>query len=101
MAVNPDNAPSDLTRDLANVFCQAAASPGNVVGTEHARYEKRLDKDSRWALSEGSRHFEGKSAVFDALRKVTKRLNDLGIPYAVVGGMALFHHGLRRFTEDV
>ncbi len=23
------------------------------------------------------------------------------IPYAVVGGMALFRHGLRRFTEDV
>jgi hypothetical protein len=28
-------------------------------------------------------------------------LKDLGIPYAVVGGKALFQHGLRRFTEDV
>src|SRR5262249_34887622 len=27
--------------------------------------------------------------------------DDLGIPYAVVGGMALFMHGYRRFTEDV
>jgi hypothetical protein len=52
-------------------------------------------------LSEGSRHFEEKSAVFDAMRKITRRLNDLGIPYAIVGGMALFRHGLRRFTEDV
>jgi hypothetical protein len=26
-------------------------------------YEKRLDRDPRWALSEGSRHFEEKSAV--------------------------------------
>jgi hypothetical protein len=52
-------------------------------------------------LSEGSRHFEEKSAVFDALRKITGRLKELGIPYAVVGGMALFKHGLRRFTEDV
>jgi hypothetical protein len=25
----------------------------------------------------------------------------MGIPYAVVGGLALFQHGLRRFTEDV
>jgi hypothetical protein len=64
-------------------------------------YERQLDRDPRWALSEGSRHFEGRSAVFDALHKITRRLNDLGIPYAVVGGMALFRHGLRRFTEDV
>jgi Uncharacterised nucleotidyltransferase len=64
-------------------------------------YEQRLARDPRWALSEGSRHFEEKSAVFDALRKITNRLNEMGIPYAVVGGLALFQHGLRRFTEDV
>ena len=64
-------------------------------------YEERLNRDLRWALSEGSRHFEESSAVFEALHKVTSRLNELGIPYAVVGGMALFRHGLRRFTEDV
>jgi hypothetical protein len=52
-------------------------------------------------LSEGSRHFEEDSAVFKALHKIAQRLGSLGIPYAVVGGMALFRHGLRRFTEDV
>jgi Uncharacterised nucleotidyltransferase len=64
-------------------------------------YEQRLSTNARWALSEGSRFFEDRSAVQDALRKITKRLNDLKIPYAVAGGMALFHHGFRRFTEDV
>jgi hypothetical protein len=64
-------------------------------------YEQRLTMDARWALSEGSRFFEEKSSVQDALRKIAKRLHDLGIPYAIVGGMALFHHGVRRFTEDV
>lgn len=64
-------------------------------------YETRLNADPRWALSEGSRHFEERSAVQDTLRGIARRLNDLGIPYAVSGGMALFHHGLRRFTEDV
>jgi hypothetical protein len=64
-------------------------------------YEELLDRDPKWALSEGSRHFEENSAVFKALHKVTSRLKELGIPYAVVGGMALFRHGLRRFTEDV
>jgi hypothetical protein len=64
-------------------------------------YEERLEHDSRWALSEGSRFFEGKSAVQDALRAIARRLNELGIEYAVSGGMALFAHGFRRFTEDV
>ena len=64
-------------------------------------YENQLDLNPRWALIEGSRHFEEKSAVFKALRKIAQRLNEIGVPYAVVGGMALFRHGFRRFTEDV
>lgn len=46
-------------------------------------------------------HFEEKSAVHLTLRKITQRLAELKIPYAVAGGMALFFHGFRRFTEDV
>lgn len=64
-------------------------------------YERRLDEDGRWALSEGSLFFEVKGKVQEALRRITERLNELEIPYAVVGGMALFKHGYRRFTEDV
>ena len=64
-------------------------------------YERRLDQDGRWALSEGSRYFEGRSDVHAALQRICSRLNELGISYAVVGGMALFKHGFRRFTEDV
>jgi hypothetical protein len=64
-------------------------------------YEDLLESDSTWALSEGSKHFEEDSAVFKALHNVTSRLKSLGIPYAVVGGMALFRHGLRRFTEVI
>jgi hypothetical protein len=52
-------------------------------------------------LSEGSLFFEGKGRVQESLRRITTRLDELGIPYAVVGGMALFFHGYRRFTEDV
>jgi hypothetical protein len=64
-------------------------------------YEQHLDRDMHWALQEGSMHFEGKSAVSQTLEKITGRLEELKIPYAVAGGMALFVHGLRRFTEDV
>src|SRR6516164_10597337 len=64
-------------------------------------YEQLLNRDFDWALREGSMHFEKESAVHKALRKIARRLGELGIPYAVVGGMAMFFHGYRRFTEDV
>ena len=64
-------------------------------------FELRLVRDTRWALSEGSQFFEGRGAVQSALLKITRRLEELGVPYAVAGGMALFFHGVRRFTEDV
>lgn len=64
-------------------------------------YENRLDADLNYALREGSMHFEERNAVHDTLRRITSRLAELQIPYAVVGGMAMFAHGFRRFTEDV
>ena len=64
-------------------------------------YTKRLDSDMNWALREGGMFFQNESEVQKSLRRITGRLNDLGIDYAVVGGMALFLHGFRRFTEDV
>jgi hypothetical protein len=64
-------------------------------------YEQKLRQNLGWGFMEGSMHFEEESAVHKTLRKITRRLDELGIPYAVVGGMALFFHGYRRFTEDV
>jgi hypothetical protein len=64
-------------------------------------YEQRLNGNLDWALREGSMHFEKESAVHKTLRKITQRLEELGIPYVLVGGMAMFFHGYRRFTEDV
>ncbi len=64
-------------------------------------YEKQLDADLRWALWEGGMFFQNESEVQKSLRRITDRLNALGIDFAVVVGMALFLHGLRRFTEDV
>ena len=66
-----------------------------------ASFESRLDHDWELALSEGSQFFEDKGAVQDALRRIASRLDRLGVPYAVAGGMALFRHGFRRFTEGV
>ena len=52
-------------------------------------------------MSEGSRHFEKQSAVQQSLETIAKRLQELEIPYAVAGAMAMFYHGFRRFTKDV
>jgi hypothetical protein len=64
-------------------------------------YEDLLGSHLQRALREGSLHFEEKSAVHLTLRRIAERLAELGVPYAVAGGMALFFHGFRRFTEDV
>jgi hypothetical protein len=71
------------------------------VGPPSTAYEKRLDRDTRWALIEGSKFFEKQGSVHEALRKITARLDELEISYAIAGGMALFEHGYRRFTEDI
>jgi hypothetical protein len=52
-------------------------------------------------MDEGDRHFRGDNEVFKTLRKIALRLEGLGVPYAIAGGMAMFEHGYRRFTEDV
>jgi len=64
-------------------------------------YEQLLGRKLDWALQEGSMHFEQKSAVHQTLRKIARRLKTLDVPYAIGGGMALFFHGFRRFTEYV
>ncbi len=46
-------------------------------------------------------HFDQTSQVFVTLERIARRLNDIDVPYALVGGLALFRHGFRRFTEDV
>jgi hypothetical protein len=39
--------------------------------------------------------------VWDTLRRIADALDDLGIPYAVVGVIALQQYGLQRSTQDV
>jgi hypothetical protein len=64
-------------------------------------YEELLDRRLDWALQEASMHFEERSAVHQTLRAVAARLREARVPYAVAGAMAMFIHGLRRFTEFV
>ena len=64
-------------------------------------YEEKMDRDHDWALNQGGRHFRRDSDLFKALRRIARVLGDRGVPYAVMGGMALFEHGYERFTTDI
>lgn len=45
--------------------------------------------------------FAGKDEVHKSLRRIVKRLEKAGIPYAIMGGMAVNAHKYQRTTGDV
>jgi hypothetical protein len=47
------------------------------------------------------RFFMGTSDVHQALARVTEKLDEVGIPYAICGGMAVNAHGYQRTTTNV
>lgn len=53
------------------------------------------------AIAEAERFFMREDKVHQTLRSITSKLADLGVPYVVVGGMALVAHGYERTTVDV
>lgn len=53
------------------------------------------------ALRAAGRFFMRHDDVHATLRRLTGKLDELGIPYAVAGGMALVAHGYDRTTVDV
>jgi hypothetical protein len=60
------------------------------------------DQPGTWdSLRDGSRFFVGEGPVHETLRRLARRLAEEGIDYTLAGGMALFIHGFRRFTEDI
>ena len=64
-------------------------------------YEDKMRAGGSAALEEAERFFMKEDAVHQAMRAIGKKLDDLGIPYAIVGGMALTAHGYIRTTVDV
>jgi hypothetical protein len=64
-------------------------------------FEERLDRDCTWAFEEADRYFGGSGLVFQTLRTLAARLDGAAIDYAVIGAIAIFCHGYRRFTEDI
>jgi hypothetical protein len=53
------------------------------------------------AAEEATRFFMGKAKVHQALAKVARLLEEDGIPYALIGALALGDYGFERVTVDV
>jgi len=64
-------------------------------------YDQQLNADFELGLREGSMYFDGNSAVHKTLQGIARRLDELGVDYAIAGGMCLYRHGFQRFTRDV
>ncbi len=61
-----------------------------------------LPSDQLWHnLKEGSQFFRQEGDIYETLRRLVDELDENGLDYALIGGMALVAHGYRRFTEDV
>jgi hypothetical protein len=75
--------------------------PGSPAEGAAAPFEDQLSTNGRFAIAEATRYFAGGGSVDETVERISRRLDELGVPFVVVGGVAMFHHGFRRFTEDV
>jgi hypothetical protein len=64
-------------------------------------YETELRESFDFALREAGAYFVKEGRLHETIRRLAARLKTEGIPYALIGGMALGEHGYVRMTEDV
>lgn len=64
-------------------------------------YEQVLRQGGDQMLREASAFFAGEGRLHGTLRRLVQRLDDEGIAYALLGGLALAEHGYPRLTEDI
>ena len=64
-------------------------------------FEARLRQGYARLLKEASRFYMSRGDVYNTMRRLTQRLDQERIPYALIGGLALAAHGFVRMTQDV
>src|SRR5438309_75580 len=64
-------------------------------------FEEKMARGGNAAIDNATRFFMRDDPVNRALRQIAAKLHELGIPYAIAGGMALVAHGYDRTTVDV
>jgi hypothetical protein len=64
-------------------------------------FESKLRKGGAAAIEHIGSFVMGQDVVTQTLQRISAKLDELGIPYAIAGGMALGAHGYVRATVDV
>jgi hypothetical protein len=64
-------------------------------------YEAELSRSPSMVLREAEALYEGRDRLRRTYERISRRLAGLSIRHSLVGGLAVFLHGLRRFTEDI
>jgi hypothetical protein len=64
-------------------------------------YEEEVQRSFNAILEEAGEFFMQRGRIHQSLLDLTRRLDQAGIPYAVIGAIALSYHGLTRMTLDV
>ena len=64
-------------------------------------YETHLRQDRVWARQQIDSFFMRGGPVYKTLDDLAHKLDEAGIPYALIGALALGEHGLYRMTVDV
>lgn len=73
----------------------------NIKPSAGQTYDEWLRRSDVDAVEAMCRFFMEDDPVHHTLRKISSKLGEMGIPYAVVGGMALGAHHFVRATVDV
>lgn len=68
---------------------------------EAPAYETYLRQHPERILQEASEFFMERGNLYEALHQLTRQLEEAGIPFAVVGAIAMGQHGVPRMTLDI
>src|SRR5436305_1406034 len=80
---------------------RAVKAPAPAGWRERPRLSREQEERLFAGAAEATRFFMGEADVQRALQKLARLLEEDGIPYAIIGAMALNAYGYRRVTVDV
>jgi len=64
-------------------------------------YEESLDRSPDMVLREAADLYDGGGRLRKTYDRLSTALDRLGVAHSLIGGYAVFLHGVRRFTEDI
>lgn len=83
------------------VLAQTTHMPSKTLTKKPQRQASPPRVDIWQRLKEIDMFFGGRSKVHLSMRRLIRRLDKAGIPYALMGGLAVNVHGAERTTKDV